>query len=290
MTSRIDAHQHFWRYDTVDYPWIAEDMDVLRRDWLPQDLKPLLDAAGIDGCVAVQARAHPGETDFLIDLAARHPWIRAVVGWVDLFAPDVEARLEHWSTSSRLAGFRHLLQDDRNVTDTLDDDRFNTGIRALQCNGLAYEVLVRGPEQLMPVPKFSARHDRHWLVIDHLGKPDIDGNSHAAWRKSMEKFADQAHVLCKVSGMVTETRGATPAHHAIHRHLDDVFEIFGADRMMFGSDWPVCQLRADYAQVVSIVDDWARRLSTSERAQLWGGTAARCYGTDIVVPERSPWT
>lgn len=277
MTLRIDAHQHFWRYAPRDYPWMDEGMDVLRRDWLPEDLAPLLATAGLDACVAVQARADEAENTFLLDLAQRHDAIAAVIGWVDLFAAHADDRLAHWRAHPRFAGVRHLLQDDPDVAATLIDPRFARGIEAVQRQGLVYEILVRGPAQLAEVPAFCARHDRHWLVLDHLGKPAVGGDGEADWRRHLRALAAQPHVLCKASGLVTEVVGAKLDRDAIRRHLDAALEAFGADRLMFGSDWPVCLLRAEYAAVAAQVQDWAERLSKNEQAQLWGGTARRCY-------------
>ena len=278
---RIDAHQHFWRYQRADYGWMGESaaMAALRRDWLPTDLAPLLQAEGIDACIAVQARAIDAENAFLLELADAHPWIAAVVGWVDLFASDAAERVAHWRARPRFKGVRHLLQDDPDIKATLADTRFNAGVAAVQAQGLVYEVLVRGPAQLAHAPAFCARHDRHWLVLDHLGKPAIGGAGEADWRRHLQALAAEPHVLCKASGLVTEV--ATPGieRDALFRHLDAALEVFGADRLMFGSDWPVCLLRAGYAEVAALVRDWSSaRLSADEQAQLWGGNAMRCYG------------
>ncbi|PNS08719.1 amidohydrolase family protein [Solilutibacter silvestris] len=276
--TRIDAHQHFWRYDTQAYPWIDAGMAALRGDRLPVELKPLLDADGIDGCIAVQARADETENAFLLDLATAHPWIVAVVGWLDLFAENVESRLEHWRQHAKFRGVRHLLQDDADVAATIADARFARGVVAVQRNGLVYDVLVRGPRQLTPAVALCARHDRHWLVLDHLGKPDIDGAPSPVWRRAMLELGTMPHVYCKVSGLVTEVAGIHIDRDAIHRHLDAALECFGAERLMFGSDWPVCLLRAGYADVAALVADWSRQLSPDEQARLWGGSALHCYG------------
>ncbi|MQP77592.1 amidohydrolase family protein [Stenotrophomonas sp. MYb238] len=278
MSLRIDAHQHFWRYSAPDYPWMGAGMEALRRDHLPDAVLPLLDAAGIDACIAVQARASEAENDFLLELARQHPHIAAVVGWVDLFAADAGERLAYWRSQPRFAGVRHLLQDDADVAATLADARFARGMRALQERALVYDILVRGPAQLAPVAAFCTRHDRHWLVLDHLGKPAIGSDGEDAWRRHLRDVAALPHVLCKVSGLVTEVVGMRVDTDAIHRHLDAALEAFGPERLMFGSDWPVCLLRADHAAVATLVRDWAARLSGGEQAQLWGDNAARCYG------------
>lgn len=275
---RIDAHQHFWRYDANAYPWMDTGMGALKRDRLPADLRPLLDAQGFDACIAVQARADEAETDFLLGLADEYAWIAAVIGWVDLGADDLDSRLAQWTGRTRLAGFRHLLQDDPDVAATLADPAFNRGVAALQTRGRVYEVLVRGAAQLARTPAFCAHHDRHWLVLDHLGKPAIGGADDAAWRKALAELAALPHVACKLSGLVTEVVGARIDADTVRRYLDTALELFGPQRLLFGSDWPVCLLRADYAEVVALVADWSQALSADERAALWGGNAARCYG------------
>ncbi|HWX65325.1 MAG TPA: amidohydrolase family protein [Rhodanobacter sp.] len=275
--TRIDAHQHFWRYRATDFPWMNAGMAMLQRDWLPGDLRPLLDAQGVDACIAVQARSAEDETDFLLALADTHPWIAAVVGWVDLRADDLEQRLARWHGTDRLAGFRHLLQDEPDVHGFVTDAMFNRGVATLQAQGKVYEVLLRAP-QLPLAPAFCARHDHHWLVLDHLGKPAIGGAGDAAWRASLRELAAMPHVACKLSGLVTEVAGGTLDDAVLHRYLDAALELFGAQRLMIGSDWPVCLLRATYPQVHGIVTRWAARLGESEQQALYGGTAARCYG------------
>jgi L-fuconolactonase len=291
MTLRIDAHQHFWRYDAKAYPWIGAGMDVLRRDWLPQDLRPRLDAQGLDACIAVQARADETETDFLLDLAHRYDWIAGVIGWVDLRADDLDARLGRWRNARALAGFRHLLQDDADIATTLADARFNRGVRQLQADGFVYEILVRGAAQLELTPGFCARHDRHWLVLDHLGKPSIGSDQDQRWHHALRELAVLPNVMCKLSGLVTEVVSTRVEAVELRRYLDVALELFGPERLLFGSDWPVCLLRAPYAEVAQIIDDWSHALSADERALLWGGNAMRCYGLPLAEPpaETSPW-
>ena len=282
---RVDAHQHFWRYRAQDYPWMGEGMDVLRRDWLPADLHPLLARNGFDACIAVQARQSEAETDFLLALAHEHDFIAAVIGWVDLRARDLDLHLERWTGDAILAGFRHLLQDEANVRAWLGDAAFNRGVAALQKKGYVYEVLVHAA-QLGDVPAFCARHDQHWLVLDHLGKPAIGGEDHTAWRTQLQAFAPMRHVLCKLSGLVTEVRTAAIDVGEIERHLDIALDVFGVERVMFGSDWPVCLLRADYAEVYEIVARWAEQLSLAEQGHLFGGNAVRCYALRPLLSAR----
>jgi L-fuconolactonase len=275
--TRIDSHQHFWRYDPVEYDWIDAQMGVLRRDFLPPDLRPLLDAQRIEQCIAVQARTTDEETDFLLALAAEYPWIAAVIGWVDLRADDLQRRLDRWSGARKLAGFRHILQAEVIPADG-PDASFCRGVATLQKRELIYELLLRSP-QLHAMAEFSRVHDEYWLVLDHLGKPNIHGGGYAEWRRDLAPIAALPHVVCKVSGMVTEAMDAKGAFNPedLTAYLNTTLELFGPERLMFGSDWPVCLLAAPYAQVAEIVEQWAAKLSASERDALWGDTARRVY-------------
>jgi L-fuconolactonase len=275
---RIDAHQHFWRYSAQDYPWIDAEMQVLQRDWLPPDLRPLLEQQRLDGCVAVQARASEAETDFLLGLATQHPWIAGVVGWVDLRADNLEHLLERWHDTPELVGFRHSLQDDPDIAAMLSDERFRRGIRLLQRKHLTYDLLVCA-HQLDALHTFCADCDDHWLILDHLGKPAIRHNDHSSWRRSVQPLAAMPHVLCKVSGLVTEAVDPAGSFDIdrVRRYLDAALELFGAHRLMFGSDWPVCLLAAPYGRVAALIDNWAAEMSLDERAALWGGTAWQTY-------------
>lgn len=286
---RIDAHQHFWRYNPGDYGWMgtADDNTVLRQDWMPALLRPLLDDAGIDACIAVQARSDEAETDFLLELAAQHAWIAAVIGWADLGADDLAAQLDGWRQNPgqrALAGLRHPLQDDPDIALTLTDPGFNRGLQLLQRQRLVYELLVCGSRQLAQLPAFARRHDAHWLVLDHLGKPDIGGDDDRAWEDALRALAQMPHVACKLSGLVTEVRSTAVQRDVIGQYLDIALEAFGPQRLLFGSDWPVCLLRAQYPQVLALVEDWCRsRLTAGEHAQIMGGNAARIYAIDTQV-------
>jgi len=282
---RIDSHQHFWRYDAAQYPWIVHGMQALARDWLPDDLLPLMQARGIDRCVAVQARASEAETDFLLALAAQHPWIAGVVGWVELREGNVAPRLARWDGQPALKGMRHLLQDEADVSAMLASPVFRRNVDTLQSHGLVYDLLVHA-HQFDGLADLCAELDGHTLVLDHLGKPAVRERGDAAflaWRVALRPVAALPHVMCKLSGLVTEARwrdgqldGQT--HEDFHRYLDTALELFGPQRLMFGSDWPVCLLAQPHAEVVGLIDRWSQPLSPDERAALWGGNAQRCYG------------
>jgi len=255
-----------------------ESMQVLRRDWLPDDLMPLLDAAKLDACIAVQARADEAENTFLLQLAREYPRIVGVVGWVDMLSETSAERVQYWRAQPKFVGVRHLLQDDADVATTVNDPHFNRILMAVQQQRLIYEILVRGNEQLALIPALCARHDQYWLVLDHLGKPAIGGMKNAEWQCHLSAIAAYPHVACKLSGLITEVVGAQLECELIHRYLDFALDAFGPSRLLFGSDWPVCLLRAEYAEVAALIQGWAaRRLSAYEQDLLWGGNAARYY-------------
>jgi L-fuconolactonase len=275
---RIDAHQHFWRHDPVRDAWISDEMAVLRRDFLPPELEGVLRAAGVDGCVAVQADTSEDETRFLLDLATRHDVVRGVVGWVDLCAPDVEARLEHLAAYPRLCGIRHIVQAE--ADDYLTRADIARGIAAVGGAGLAYDILVYA-RQLPAVRSLVERlPDEQRLVVDHIAKPDIAAGRVEPWARHMRGLAEHANVWCKVSGLVTEADWAGWRPEDLRPYLDVVFEAFGPGRLLFGSDWPVCLLAAKYADVVGVVEDYAAQLGEDERAAIFGGNARRFYRLD----------
>jgi L-fucono-1,5-lactonase len=259
---------------------MTDGMQVLQRNYLPQHLEPLLLDNRIDACIAVQARADEAETDFLLQVADNHDWVAGVIGWVDLRADDVASRMARWDGSPKLRGYRHQLQDEADVQGVVRDPRFKRGIEQVQAAGKIYEVLVLG-NQLDSAVELCAAHDRHALVLDHLGKPAIHANDLAVWQQRVQPLRSMPHVYCKLSGLVTEAVGADRRYsvEVIKRYLDGALEIFGAQRVMFGSDWPVCLLAApSYVAVYDIVRQWASRLSSSEQQEIFGDTAQRCYG------------
>jgi L-fuconolactonase len=273
---RIDAHQHFWRYTPEDYAWITPELDVLRRDFLPGDLEPLLRSRGFDACVAVQARQDVAETRWLLELAAQDPWIAGVVGWVDLRAADVERELADLSADPRLVGIRHVVQDEPDDR-FLDGPEFRRGVGALARFGLAYDLLVY-PRQLPAAIDFVAALPDQPIVLDHLAKPEAREGRFEPWAGRLAELARAEHVSVKLSGLVTEADWQSWSPEALRRYLDHTLECFGPDRVLFGSDWPVCLLAASYARVAELIEDFARELSEHERAALFGGNAARIYG------------
>jgi L-fuconolactonase len=272
---RIDAHQHFWQYDPAEYAWISDGMTGLKRDFLPPDLKPLLDAAGLSGCVAVQARQSLEETRWLLDLARRYDYVRGVVGWVDLCAPDVERQLEAFAASPRFAGVRHVVQDEPDDRFLLRAD-FRRGIAALARFNLAYDVLIY-PRQLPAAIEFVRQFPNQRFVLDHIAKPPIADGVLEPWATQVRALARHANVCCKLSGMVTEAGWKQWEADDFRSYLDVILEAFGPERLMIGSDWPVCTLSADYDAVMQLVTTFVAALSPAEQDAILGGNCARFY-------------
>ena len=274
---RLDAHQHFWRYDAREYAWIDARMGRIQRDFLPTDLAPELSRAGLEGCIAVQARSSEAETEFLLDLARAHPFVRGVVGWVDLQAPDVAERLARLAQDPRLRGVRHVVQEEPDP-DFLARPAFRRGVAALARHGLVYDLLIR-PHPLPAACRFAAAFPAQPIVLDHLAKPEIARGSRQPWERELRTLAASPNVACKLSGLVTEAvwRDWRPVELAYY--LDAALAAFGEERLLFGSDWPVCLVAAEgYADVLGLVLDWSERLGPRARAALFGGNAARLYG------------
>ncbi|MGN8197127.1 amidohydrolase family protein [Salinisphaera sp. RV14] len=278
----IDAHQHFWRYDPIRLDWIGPGMEELMHDWLPVDLASPMAETGIDRTVAVQATGDEAETAFLMEQAEAEDWIAGVVGWVDLATADADERIADWQQAGPLVGLRHQIEGD---PARLDDRAFDAGVDAVQRRGLVYDVLVNH-RQLGDAVTFCAHHDRHTLVLDHLAKPAIPGAEadFAAWRRAMAELAAMPHVAVKISGLATEAQaapGEPPDIDGIHRHLDTALALFGEDRLIFGSDWPVCQLAMTYGDWFALIDAWARAQGADCHARLFGTNAASIYSLKL---------
>lgn len=274
----IDSHHHFWRYDPVQYGWIDDAMPVLRRDYLPDDLKRATAEARIDGVISVQARQTLEETRWLLDLSQQHAFIRGVVGWVELVSPDAKRDLESLATDANLIGVRHVLQAEPDDNFMLRDD-FNRGVEALRAFGLRYDILIL--ERLLPQTiRFVDRHPNQIFILDHIAKPKIKGNEIEPWRRNIAELARRENVYCKVSGMVTEADPNRWTAKLLRPYFDAVLESFGPRRLMFGSDWPVCLLGVEYARWMDVVRGWTAELAQSERDRILGGTAIEAYGLD----------
>ncbi|HEU5350313.1 MAG TPA: amidohydrolase family protein [Terracidiphilus sp.] len=278
MTMRVDAHQHFWKYDPAEYGWITDALAALKRDFLPADLKPLLDANGLDGCVAVQARQSREETRWLMEVAAENAFVKGVVGWVDLRSEDLPEALEGLAAEPKLVGVRHIVQDEPDDAFVLRED-FKRGIGRLREFGLTYDVLVY-PRQLKAAAKLVRAFDGQAFVLDHIAKPAIGAGAMEPWATDIRELARSGNTMCKLSGMVTETRWKAWREEDFWPYLDVAMEAFGAGRVMMGSDWPVCTLSGTYGETVGVVRRYVERLTETEQAAVLGGNCTRFYGLD----------
>jgi L-fuconolactonase len=274
----IDAHHHLWKYSAAEYGWITPEMGAIRRDFLPQDLEPLMHHFNIDGTVAVQARGTLEETAWLLGLAAQHPLIRGVVGWVPLTdGAGVKRSLERFAGNPKLRGVRHVVQDEPDPRFILRPD-FNAGVSALREFGLRYDVLIF--ERHLPAAiEFVDRHPNQTFILDHVAKPRIKDGILSPWDRNIRELAKRQNVYCKLSGMVTEADPQRWTPQVLQPYIDVVLAAFGPRRLMYGSDWPVMLLAGnDYARWYRTVTVAIEKLSKAEQARIMGGTAAEAYG------------
>lgn len=272
---RIDAHQHFWKFDPVRDSWIDDSMKVIQRDFLPDDLEPVLLKNGFDGCVSVQSDQSPAENMFHLQLADQFGFIKGIVGWVDFQAADIEDQLSAYRKFGKLKGFRHVLQGEKQ-RDFMLRPAFKRGISHLQRFGYTYDVLIF-PDQLAYVLEFVRSFPDQPFVVDHLAKPYIKRGEIVQWRKDITQLAQFNHVYCKVSGMVTEADWSSWRPGDFKPYLDAVTEGFGTERIMFGSDWPVCLVAAGYEDVVDIPTQYYSSFSKDEQQAIFGENAKRFY-------------
>jgi L-fuconolactonase len=275
MPRRIDAHHHFWKYDPVEYNWINDQMSRIRHDFLPADLHEEMRAAGISGAISVQARQTLEETRWLLELAGQHDFILGVVGWVPLTDPKVDTILADLTRSRKLRGVRHVLQDEPDPFYVLRDD-FNTGIRALRRFELTYDILIF-ERHLPQTIEFVEKHPGQIFVVDHLAKPRVRDNELSPWRENLHELAKRPNTYCKLSGLVTEANYSDWSIEQLTPYLDTALSAFGPNRLMFGSDWPVCLVAIDYPEWAAIVASAISGLSPSEQERIWSGTAQEAY-------------
>lgn len=270
----IDAHQHFWHFDSVRDAWITDDMAIIRRDFLPADLEPVLAANGIDGCVAVQAAQSEEETLFLVKMAQSYDIIKGIVGWVDLQSEHLVDRLTELTKHPQIKGFRHVAQAEPN--DFLLRPAVVDGIRQLAQFRLTYDILIY-PNQLKAALHLVRSVPDVNFVIDHLAKPYIKKGEISRWSNFMTQIAKHPNVSCKLSGMVTEADWHNWRKKDFFPYLDVVFEQFGPDRLLFGSDWPVCLVAANYTQVKILVEEYVAAWGEEVRAKVFGANAVSFY-------------
>lgn len=275
MGKRIDAHHHLWRYSREEYGWIDEEMAALRRNFLPADLRLEMRSASIDGAVTVQARQTMEETRWLLDLADQNEEICGVVGWAPIADEHFPAALEEFSTRPMLKGLRHVVQAEPDDNFLLRDD-FSRGIRALRGTGLVYDILIY-ERQLPQAIRFVDQHPEQAFVLDHIAKPRVRDGVLEPWRTQIRELARREHVACKLSGVVTEANWKQWNLESLDPYLDAVVEAFGPERILAGSDWPVCLVACGYAQWFRVLEQYLGGFSQTERDAIFGGNAERIY-------------
>jgi L-fucono-1,5-lactonase len=275
MALKIDAHHHFWQYKPEEYTWIDDSMQALKRDFLPEELQLLLTQHDFDGSVVVQARQTTKETEWLLYLADRYDFIKGVVGWVNLCSADLESRLEKYSACKKLVGVRHVIQDEPDENFMRRKD-FQRGIGKLAKHRLAYDILIY-PGQIHLAIQLVRNFPDQVFVLDHMGKPPIRKQEVQPWKQQIEELASFHNVACKISGMVTEADWHRWNAKDFIPYLDAVVNAFGINRLMIGSDWPVCILAGKYGEVIGFATDYIGQFSDTEREMILGVNAARIY-------------
>ncbi len=270
----IDSHVHFWKFDRKRDAWITNDMKILRQDYLPEQLILTLKRNEVDGCIAVQADQSELETHFLVELAKTHPLIKGVVGWIDLQGNDVEERLRYFSQYNIIKGWRHILQAESG--DFLQENEFLRGIAALAEYNYTYDILIYH-HQLKAALAFVGKFPGQKFVLDHCAKPDIGNKNIAEWKRLITEMAQCRDVFCKLSGLFTETKWKQWSPADFYPYLDTVFEAFGCDRLLFGSDWPVMLLSGIYVQWKSLLEKYMENFSEENRLKVFGGNAETFY-------------
>ena len=272
----IDSHQHFWKYNPQKHGWITDDMKVIQRDFLPSDLLPILQQNDIDGCISVQADQTEAETNFLLELGDNQDFIKGIVGWVDLQADNIDERLIYYAQFKKLKGFRHIVQAENDAKFMLRP-KFKNGITALGLHDFTYDILIYH-NQLEQVIEFVKLFPNQKFVLDHLGKPDIKSGEHALWQTNIKKLALHQNVFCKISGMITEGEWDDWKPSDFTVYLDIIVKAFGTDRLMYGSDFPVCTLAATYEAQLNITTMYFSTFTNLEKKKIMGDNASKFYG------------
>jgi L-fucono-1,5-lactonase len=281
MAERIDAHHHLWHYVAEEYPWIDGRMTALQRDFLPPDFEKETAAAGIDGALAVQARQSLEETRWLLRLANKSSLIRGVIGWAPLANPNFAQILEELTLDDGLKGLRHVIHDEADDEFILRED-FNRGIRSLRGTGLVYDILVF-ERHLPQTIEFVDRHPKQIFVLDHIGKPRIAQGAMEPWRRNIFTLAKRDHVYCKISGMVTEANWKEWKEEDLKPYWEVVLEAFEPERLIAGSDWPVCLLASSYTRWFEMLQNWMSDFSQLEKEKILGGTALEVYRLETLA-------
>ena len=271
----IDSHQHFWQYNSQRHDWITDEMKVIQRDFLPSDLFPILQKNNIDGCISIQVDQTEAETNFLLKLSDNHDFIKGIVGWVDLRADNIYERLKHYAQFKKLKGFRHIVQTE-NDAEFMLRPKFKNGITALALYDFTYDILIYH-YQLEQAIQLVKLFPNQKFVLDHLGKPDIKSGEYASWQTNIKKLALHQNVFCKISGMITEGQWNDWRPSDFNVYLDIIVKAFGIDRLMYGSDFPVCTLAATYEAQLNIIIGYFSTFTNLEKKKIMGDNASKFY-------------
>lgn len=271
---KIDAHQHFWTYDPETFAWITPEMGAIRRSFQPEDLRPLLDYHGFDGCIFVQVNQTEQETLHFHEVAMQNPFIKGVVGWTDLVSPELDENLKKYAGMEKVKGFRHIVQGE--PLGFMKNRHFVEGVRKLALYNFTYDILIY-PKQLKDAVYLTRACPDTRFVLDHLAKPLIKEGKVTQWANYIKELATHPHVACKVSGLVTEADYHHWKKEDFYIYLDMVLNAFGTKRLLYGSDWPVCLVAASYEEQLDIVESYFSELSENERADIFGQNAVRIY-------------
>jgi L-fuconolactonase len=271
----IDSHHHLWKFNPAEYGWIDESMAVIRRDFVAEDLREAIGAAGVDGAISVQARQSLEETHWLLSIANENKFVRGVVGWVPLVSERVKQDLEAVAADPKLRGVRHVLQDE--ADDYIAREDFNRGVSLLKEFGLAFDILIF-ERQLPAAIRFVDRHHDQVFVLDHLAKPNIKTGEREAWAKNIREIGRRSNVYCKISGMVTEADWQNWTQQQLREYFDVALEAFGIERLMAGSDWPVCLVACGYKRWWDILRQWTAEMSEKQIERFFALNAFKAYG------------
>ncbi len=270
----IDSHQHFWNYNPIKDSWIDDSMSIIRKNFLPKDLEPILDENGVDGCIAVQADQSELETQFLIDCACSNSFIKGVVGWIDLTSDKIDNRLEHFSINPSFKGLRHIVQAEKKNYLLRKDVQH--GISKLKKYNLTFDLLIY-PNQIINAVELVKKFPDQTFILDHMAKPNISQPISDEWKYGIKLLSENHNVSCKISGMVTETQNFKFNNNDFTPFLDVIFNYFGSERIMFGSDWPVCLVAASYDQTIKIIHNYLENCSKKIIDNIMGNNAIKIY-------------
>jgi L-fuconolactonase len=272
---KIDAHQHYWNYNSEDYGWMSSEMGVLKKDYLPEGLAAVQKPIGFEGAVAVQARQDIAESEFLMDLVFRYPNVKGVVGWVDLRSPAVDEDLENYSKHPTFVGVRHVIHDEEDDYFMMRPE-FQRGISLLANYDLTYDLLLF-EKHLSTAIQLVKQFPEQKFVLDHISKPRIKEQAYEPWESDLKELAQLENVFCKLSGMVTEADWDNWTPDDIVPYIYLTLEAFGANRCMIGSDWPVCLVAGEYDKVMGVVTDAIANLSPGDQEAVLGKTCIDFY-------------